>query len=98
MSLTLAPRRLWTVLKAVILTTTLLNLAVFMYVSDSYYDKLPRSPDPASGRIYPDNFHGVGVYLTAQEHFRLHSLEYSFDVLVVLILLGASAHIFWRRL
>src|SRR5207249_3115959 len=40
-----------------------------------YYDTLPRSPQPATGRIYALNMHGVALYATSTERRRLDMLE-----------------------
>lgn len=39
-----------------------------------YYDTRPRSPDAKSGRTIPLNTHGIAVYITRGEHFRLKAL------------------------
>lgn len=56
---------------------------------DDYFNSLPRSPDPKTGHIYPDNFHGIAVYETREERIRLYAVEYpSFALSVVGIILG----------
>jgi hypothetical protein len=39
-----------------------------------YWDVLPRSPDPAFGRIYPFSMRGVTVYETLQERTYLNDI------------------------
>ncbi|PYU12887.1 MAG: hypothetical protein DMG37_12005 [Acidobacteria bacterium] len=39
-----------------------------------YYDTRPRSPDPIAGRTIALNTHGIAVYVTSGEHFRLRAL------------------------
>lgn len=71
-------------------------LVLFSYMAlwDHYWDTLPRSPDQAAGRVYVDNFHGVAVYETRQERFRLHALENASEILIALT---AVAGIVWDR-
>ncbi len=40
-----------------------------------YWNILPRSPDPASGRVYPFSMRGVTVYETIQERVYLNRIE-----------------------
>ena len=63
---------------------------------DLYFDTLPHSADKAAGRVYLDNnFHGVPVYETSQEHFRLYAVEYSSEALFFLgLVAGAFAE--WK--
>ncbi len=49
-----------------------------------YWDKLPRAPDRASGRIYADNFHGVVVYMSSEERFRLYTTRHSAEGIAAL--------------
>ena len=32
-----------------------------------YHSDFPREPNPVTGRVVPENFHGTWVYLTRQE-------------------------------
>jgi hypothetical protein len=61
-----------------------------------YFDTLPRSPDKVAGRIYAGNFHGVILYETRQERFRLHALENASEALIVTILLLKVIEENWR--
>lgn len=47
---------------------TLLCLAVSVFFSIYYSSSMPRTPDPAAGRIFPLNVHGTIVYLTKSQH------------------------------
>lgn len=47
---------------------TLLCLAVSIFFSIYYSSSMPRTPDPAAGRIFPLNVHGTIVYLTKSQH------------------------------
>ena len=50
---------------------------------------LPRSPDPAHGRIYPRNIHGICVYQTGQERDYLQKVQNcSLGVFVVSVLMS----------
>ncbi len=50
-----------------------------------YRNSLPRSPQPASARVYPMNLRGVTVYATLRERCSLHIMG---DVSLPLIGLG----------
>jgi anti-sigma-K factor RskA len=65
-------------------------LALFSYMAlwRAYFDRLPRSPDKVAGRVYADNFHGVAVYETHEERFRLHALENASEVLIALAIVA----------
>src|SRR5579863_10008240 len=54
-----------------------------------YQETLPRSPNPATGSIYPLNVHGIVVYQTRDERDWLNELQYSsFVVFLVGGLIG----------
>lgn len=36
-------------------------------ITYQYFYTLPRAPDPKTGRIYPRNMHGIGIYQTKNE-------------------------------
>lgn len=50
-----------------------------------YYDKLPRSPQPATGRTYEMNMGGVAVYATSGER---HQLDMVGNISLVLLVSG----------
>src|SRR5438132_1492508 len=53
------------------------------YVWYDYAYTRPRVPRPDQGRIYALNTHGLVVYLTKEEQFRLYLLEGTSIILVV---------------
>ena len=63
----------------------LLSLLWYVHIWAVYYDTLPRSPDKVTGRVYPDNFHGIAVYETREERLRLHAVGYLSEALVFLV-------------
>jgi hypothetical protein len=69
------------------LVVCLAGVAGFLYgtlVWYKYYDTLPRSPQPATGRIYVMNMHGFAVYATEEERSRLgHIWNISFVIALV---------------
>ena len=63
---------------------------------DQYFQYLPRSPNPATGSIYPLNIHGVVVYETLKERVRLENwIHWSFGVFCLGMALGAIHK--WRQ-
>ena len=54
-----------------------------------YYDTLPRSPQPATGRTYVMNMHGVPVYATWAERHRLDLIENLSFILLLAGFVGA---------
>ena len=80
--------KLWRIAQAAIVAASLLSVAWYFYLSNSYYDRLPRAPNPAAGRVYRDNFHGFILYETHREQVRLRSSEGVMFVLVFLALAG----------
>ncbi len=58
-----------------------------------YFHTLPRSPDPATGRVYPPNMHGIITYQTPEERWLLSAAEYlSGGVFFVGLLIGFFQH------
>lgn len=50
---------------------------------------LPRSPDPAVGRVFPDNIHGIVIYETrSQKHDSDHIEVTSFSMLGLSLVLS----------
>jgi hypothetical protein len=43
---------------------------------DQYYDELPRTANPATGNVYPLNFHGVALYQTLSQQQRLRDWDF----------------------
>ena len=52
----------------------------------NYLDTNPHTPDSATGRTYPYNYHGIVIYLTATEQRRLDFFGY-----FPFVLFGAGA-------
>jgi hypothetical protein len=61
----------------VFLAAGLIGQAVSQSIWTHYFHTLPRSPDPAVGRVYPLNMHGIIRYQTQGERTRLDAVEYS---------------------
>jgi hypothetical protein len=58
----------------------LIGLAGILWTSSIWYQyqrTLPRYPDPAAGRVYPLNVHGIVVYQTRDERNWLNEIQYS---------------------
>ena len=74
---------------ALVLTgvASLLSLTVLWY---HYYDTLPRSPEPATGKIYVMNMHGVAVYATRTQRHRLDFMENLSFILLFAGIVGAT--------
>ena len=63
-----------------------------------YFETLPRSPDQTTGRVYPRNMNGIGVYQTESEKFRLNLLSWtSYGIGSIGILLGIAEEKRWQR-
>ena len=66
----MARQRLLKLARALAMTVMLGGFAGFFYgagVWYDYYDTLPRSPQPATGRTCRMNMHGVAVYASRRE-------------------------------
>ena len=62
---------------------------------DHYFQFLPRSPNPAAGRIYPLSIHGIVVYQSLKERSRLDSWDHwSFGIFCCGMVLGGIHQ--WR--
>ena len=62
---------------------------------DQYFQYLPRSPNPATGSIYPLNIHGVVVYQTLSERSHLDKWNHwSFGIFLCGMVLGGIHQ--WR--
>ena len=81
----LSKGRLLKIATGALAAAALLSLLWYVHIWAVYYDTLPRSPDKATGRLYPDNFHGFVVYETREEHFRLEAVGYLSETLVFLV-------------
>ncbi|HEV2348774.1 MAG TPA: hypothetical protein VG028_02905 [Terriglobia bacterium] len=55
-----------------------------------YYDILPRSPQPAQGRVWALNMHGVTAYATREEQKRLDTPFYFAAFLVNFGIVGCA--------
>jgi len=82
--MTLNTERLLKITTVALAGAALLSLLWYVHIWAVYFETLPRSPDRVTARLYPDNFHGIVVYETREERFRLHAIGYLFDALVVL--------------
>jgi hypothetical protein len=90
--MTLKTRMVWKIVKVAVIVVALLDFFWCWHVWNVYFDTLPRSPDRAAGRVYVDNFHGIPMYETREEHNRLRALDHSSEALIVIVLLGATFH------
>jgi hypothetical protein len=89
----------WRILSITLILAGFLGQVWSHQIWNHYFDTLPRSPDKASGRTYPDdNFHGFVLYETREEHFRLYAVEYSSQALFFLgLLIGGLQEWRFRR-
>jgi hypothetical protein len=60
-------QKAWKTTAVLLAVAGLLGLCWGLTTWGRYWDILPRSPDPASGRIYPFKMRGVTVYESFQE-------------------------------
>lgn len=92
------PRRMWRAVSILLMGPA---LAVWLYTGviwNRYLDTLPRSPEPAIGRIYPLNIHGIVVFQTHAEKLRLDlTSNISFGALALGGLIGLLEERHWRR-
>ena len=68
-------REIWKSTAMVLVVTGILGALWSVSVWNQYWDILPRSPDPASGRVYPFSMRGVTVYETLRERTYLDRIE-----------------------
>jgi hypothetical protein len=47
-----------------------------MAIYQTYFNNLPRSPNPQTGNLYPLNIHGAVVYQTLQQSCRLDNWQH----------------------
>jgi hypothetical protein len=73
----LTREKFWRGVAAVLSILALGGVVWSFQIWDQYWERLPRAPDRAAGRIYPENFHGVIIYENDQERFRLHAIQNS---------------------
>jgi hypothetical protein len=84
------PKSLWKVIAAVLLVAGLAGQVWSDKIWNTYFLTLPRAANPTSGRTYADDsFHGIVVYETAKEHFKLYAVEYSSEASVAIGLMIA---------
>jgi hypothetical protein len=93
--MTLNNQSAWRIVLMALSLAALLSLLCYALMWNVYWDRLPRFPDKVAGRVYADNFHGVIVYETREESFRLHALENASLALIVVTIVAAAAHD-WR--
>jgi hypothetical protein len=89
--------KLWKGVMMALSAAAVLALFSYVVVWSAYFDRLPRFPDRAAGRVYVDNFHGVAVYETCEERFRLHALEDASEALIALAILAGVLADQWAR-
>ena len=59
---------------------------------NQYLHVLPRHPEPAAGRVYPLNIHGIVVYHTREEKNWLNEIQYSSITVFAASALLAAIH------
>lgn len=76
--MTLSPKRekLLRIASITLCVAGLLGALWSMAIYNLYFDNLPRSPNPATGSLYPLNIHGVVVYQTLKERSHLDNWEH----------------------
>ena len=75
--------RVW---KRVALTLGAIGVAGWLwagYIEDQYALKLSREPDPATGSVYPLNWHNITVYQTRDQRNWLYEIRFSSFALFV---------------
>jgi hypothetical protein len=68
-------RKIWKSAAILLIVAGISGALWALTVWNRYWDVLPRSPDPASGRIFPFSMRGVIVYETLQERSYLDRIE-----------------------
>jgi hypothetical protein len=84
--------KIWQIVLSVLSVAAFVSVFSYAIMWHVYWDRLPRSADKVAGRVYADNFHGVIVYETREESFRLHALENASLALVVITIMAAATH------
>jgi hypothetical protein len=80
-------------LRRVVLVLSLASSASFFYyivLWNQYKSILPHSPQPAIGRTYVLNMHGVAAYASRSERRRIEGAEDLFMFLVLCTILGGA--------
>lgn len=85
-------KKVWIIVRSVLLGVVVVAALSYFHLWNVYYETLPRSPDKAIGRIYPDNFHGFVLYETRQESLRLHALQYTWLTLGLVVVLAEALY------
>ena len=90
--------KIWSVIQSSAGVVGLVLWFALLTMWDGYAHTRPTVPDSRAGRIYALSEHGVTVYLTNPERFRLFLLAgiSIFSVLIV-VLIGVSLKKDWRR-
>jgi hypothetical protein len=70
-------KRLQTVLLLIVVSTSILWFSLFW----SYVQTRPSTPQPRSGNLIPLHSHGVTVYITSEERFKLQLAFYPASIL-----------------
>jgi hypothetical protein len=65
------------------LITGAFGLVWTMAIYNASIDSLPRSPNPATGNIYPLNAHGMGAYQTRAQRSHLDNVYHGSWALIV---------------
>jgi hypothetical protein len=91
----IAETKFWRVTVFAVVAMTIASLLCYFVLWSHFYETLPRSPDVAAGRIYPENFHGFVLYETRGENALLNRVE---NLTLVLVFLSVAAGAFseWR--
>lgn len=95
--------RFLNLLKVVSYVLGFCGIAGILYWSliwNHYYDVLPHSPNPAQGRVYALNMHGVVEYATRRERNRLNTSEDASLALIGLAIVGVilTGQDYWRKM
>lgn len=91
-------RKVWTILEVVSAVLALGLFLIHMSLWEQYAHSRPTVPDPAVGRIYALNEHGVVVYLNSAEKYRLDLFIWAAGGCFLLaILIGVFLRKSWRR-
>ena len=72
------PKRFWETLAFLLMASSLIVWVLgYGGLQETYFDKLPRQPNAATGHVYPYNYHGIVLYETRDEQRRLEFMEYA---------------------